>query len=472
MRSRAFRVGLTTLFVAGLAAAVLATPVAAAAGTLSVTSPRPYQVVQRGPKGTADIVVRGVARGLGTQVQARWHGGAWAAGRVAANGTFKVVLKRQPAGQATLVVRSIARPALSKSLRFVGVGDVYVIAGQSNASGRGVAYSRYENAELRAGMFGNDDRWKELLDPVDSPVKQVDTVSRDSLAWGSVWPFVAEGLAAADPVPVAFVPCPKSTTSIFRWLPDRVRPFSRATLYGSMVRRAKAAGGVRAVLFWQGEADARSLVPQQDYEEALSTLAAHVGEDLGAPLVAAQIGDYDMRYTADGINGIRLAQQDVWGRGDVVAGPVLYDIDLHGRVHFTQAYELRAAARRWTAAILAGVGRLDVPVAPRLLEASYDEWLTVGLTFDVSGGELRPGRVGGLMLRTQDGDAVAFQYAAVTGPDSVSVYLYSPVTEPLVVSLGSGRDAAGQDVPAEHSDWELPALPFVDEDVVVGGPSD
>lgn len=472
MRVRVITVGSAVLvLLAALAAAVAAGPVAAAvAGDLRVTAPHPYQVVQRGARGTADLVVKGVAHGAGPRVQAAWNGGVWVTGRVAADGSFKIVLKSRPAGQGTLVVRSATRPSITRSLRYVGVGDVYVIAGQSNASGRGTLGTRSTHPTLRAVMFGNDDRWKALADPVDSPVKQVDKVSRDSLAHGSVWPLVATGLMAADHVPVAFVPCPKSTTSIYRWLPDPVRPYSRTTLYGSMVRRARAAGRVRAVLFWQGEADARARVPQGDYEEALSDLAARVAADLRAPLVAAQIGDYDSRYTVQGINGIRLAQQDVWGRGDAVAGPVLYDIDLHGRVHFTQPSELQAAARRWTAAILAGVGGGRAPAGPRLVEAVYDDWLTVSFTFDLGGGELRPGPVGGLTLETADGDRVAFQYAVVTGPSTVSAYLFSPVTEPLVASLGSGRDAAGEQVPAESSDWALPAQPFIGVDVLSGEP--
>ena len=127
------------------------------------------------------------------------------------------------------------------------------------------AASRY-SGRVRASMFGNDDLWKALRDPVDSPARQVDRVSADPRAAGSVWPLVGAGLVAADPVPVAFVPCARATTSISRWLRDERRPYSRATLYGSMVRRVRAVGGrVRAVLFWQGEADARALVERSRY---------------------------------------------------------------------------------------------------------------------------------------------------------------------------------------------------------------
>jgi hypothetical protein len=459
---------LAGLAVAAALAALVTCPAEASAPALRVTSPQAFQVVQRGADGRADIVVRGVSRGLGGRVQARWAGGSWSTGGVSGDGSFAVRLRDCPGGQATLEVRSAARPSVSRWIPYVGVGDIFVVAGQSNASGRGWQQSRYSAPLLRAGLFGNDDRWKDLRDPVDSPAGQVDKVSLDVHAAGSVWPLVATRLVAADPVPVAFVPCARGTTSIFSWLRDARRSYSRASLYGSMMRRIRAVGGtVRAVLFWQGEADARTGLPREDYEGALSLLAAQVEQDCGAPLVAAQIGDFDMRYEAESVNRIRLAQQDVWTQGEVVPGPVLYDVDLRGRVHFTLPSELEEAARRWAAAILAGVEHLDVPSGPTLLEASYDGAGTVTLRFDCGLGALRPGAVGGLVLRTPDGEEVGFQHASVTASDTVALYQPSATLEPLTVSLGSGREAAGCAVPTEDSQWALPALPFVDVPVAM-----
>ena len=117
----------------------------------------------------------------------------------------------------------------------------------------------YTHPVLRAALFGNDDRWAELLDPVDRAAGQVDRVSADPGAGGSVWPLVATELMATEGVPVAFVPCAKIGTNIRRWTEDAAAPHARSTLYGSMLRRVRAVGGrVRAVLFWQGEVDARA----------------------------------------------------------------------------------------------------------------------------------------------------------------------------------------------------------------------
>ena len=91
-----------------------------------------------------------------------------------------------------------------------------MIAGQSNASGRSPNLFSYSSPTLRAAMFGNDDRWKDLRDPVDSAKGQVDGVSQDNCAGGSVWPDVATTLFARTGVPVAFVPCARTSTPIAR----------------------------------------------------------------------------------------------------------------------------------------------------------------------------------------------------------------------------------------------------------------
>ena len=61
-----------------------------------------------------------------------------------------------------------------------------------------------------------------------------------------------------EAVPVAFVSCAAGATPLSEWVRDSYRPWSSRTLFGSMLRRVHAVGGrVRAVLFWQGERDAR-----------------------------------------------------------------------------------------------------------------------------------------------------------------------------------------------------------------------
>ena len=445
----------------------VASAAAAPRPCLRLVSPHSYQVFQRDEQNRADIFVSGRAVGLGSDLEVRWGNEAWTPLVCAADGAFALRLGARPAGQATLRVRSALRHDIIISRPYVGVGDIYVVAGQSNASGRGTSPNWYTHPVLAAALFGNDDRWKELLDPVDGAAGQVDRVSADTQAGGSVWPLLATRLMAAEGVPVAFVPCAKGTTPIRSWVEDAAAPQSPATLYGSMLRRVRAVGGrVRAVLFWQGEADARRFTSTEEYAAALRSLAAALARDCGAPLVAAQLGDYDTpRYSGEGVDAIRLAQQQAWHAGWALPGPALYDIDLHGGVHFVTWKDQLVAARRWAAAILAGVLHRQVASAPRLTSARYDGGLTVTVRFDCSGASLRAGQVGGLVLRTAGYPAQVT--ASVTATDTVTLLLAAPVLEPLTVSLGSGREAAGQPVPVEGSPWALPAQLFVDARVVM-----
>jgi hypothetical protein len=449
-----------------IAAVVLAAALGVASGALAsparilISTPHAWQVVQRDANGRADIVVSGRCLRLRGGVRVAW-GGCRGITRCDRAGRFRIVLRDVPAGQATLWARSVRRPHVCCGLEHVGVGDIYVIAGQSNASGRSAYRFAYDSSTWSAAMFGNDYRWHELRDPVDSPAGQVDVVSRDMVAGGSVWPEVATVLLAKGRVPLAFIPCARDSTSIASWEPGLRPPGAEDTLYGSMARRIAAAGGrVRAVLWWQGERDARFRTPGAVYEERLRDLAANVWQDFQAPLVVAQIGDYSDDYPQVGVDAVRLAQQHVWGTAHIVQGPVLYDIDLHGDVHFKQREDVATAADRWAAAILQGVLHRAAGSTPRLVRAVCDGDEVV-LTADapLAGGA----DLGGFTVRT-GGVTLPIAGAFAEG-DTVHLELGASAEGTLDVSLGSGRSAAGSAVPTDTSAWRLPMLPFVDRPV-------
>ena len=446
-----------------------AAPAVAAEGgpRIAIFSPRTLQVVQRGADGSADIRVRGRASGFDGAVQARWgRRGAWTTVNPNRRGKFIVKLPAQPAGQADLTVRSALYPEIFATRAQVGVGDIYVVAGQSNASGRSPTLLTCADPSLTAMVFGNDYRWHALADPVDSPVGQIDVVSRDDAAGGSVWPLVAQDLMAAERAPVAFVPCARIGAGIRGWR----RPASGAgaayRLYGSMLRRIRAVGGrVRAVLFWQGEADAKRLTPGALYEERLLQLGRDLRRDCGAPLMVAQIGDYGPAFLDAGVDAIRLAQQRAWGRANVVAGPALYDIDLEGVVHFAAADDMEVAAHRWTAAILAGVSGRSAARSPVLSAVAWDDAREVTVTVAPGTGRLASGPAGGFTVSAA-GVPVAIESASVDTGGVVRLRLAETPASPPTVALGSGRSGAGAQVPVESSGWRLPMLPFAAQPVV------
>jgi hypothetical protein len=455
------RVGLVAILVAlatllGAASSVSARPSRGPA--IRLDSPRAHQVVQRDARGQARIVISGRCIGFDGRLRVRWSGGPWMGLRARRDGMFTARLDVIGPGQAPLEIQSRSYPSVRVIRDRVGVGDIYVIAGQSNASGRGAYLSVAEHPVFEAGLFGNDDRWRQLSDPVDDPAGQIDTVSIDWHAGGSVWPLVATELMAAEDVPVAFIPCARGNVTMERWLRDPSRPRSSRTLYGSMVRRVRAAGGrVRAVLLLQGESDARWRVSPAIYERQLRRFALQLRQDVGVRVVVGQIGDFlATRYPPDGVDGIRAAAQHACDVDtDLVRGPSLYDIDLEGGWHISEPKDQATAAHRWAAAILGGLLGYRMPAAPRLVGAVYDGATSIEVGF--RGSPLVVGPAGGFTVEA-GGEPVEVASAEVTGAATVKLFLAARPDGDLTVSLGQGRAGAGAPVPVERSLWRLPAL--------------
>jgi hypothetical protein len=425
---------------------------------IRLESPSAFRIFQRDASGHGTILVSGRCASSVGRLRVTW-GKASVLVTPSGEGRFRARLGVPAPGQATLTVAGETVPGPAATREGVGVGDIYVIAGQSNASGRGPNLRVASNPRFTACMFANDYRWKALTDPVDSPAGQLDGVSRDPWAGGSVWPLVATRLMAVEDVPVAFVPCACGNTTMRRWLRVAGRPRSRRTLYGSLVNRVRAVGGrVRAVLLLQGESDARASVPPEEYASELRRFAAQIAADVGAPIVVGQVPDFPVtRYPPDAVDAIRDVQVRAEQLGPGLRlGPSLYDIDLGGWWHIMEPDDQEVAAERWAAAVLRVTDGADVPQPPCLLVASREGARVLALRF--TGGALAPGPVGGISVEA-DGLPVAVSTAEVTGDASVRVVLAddAPPGAIMTVSIGRGRDGAGAHVPAESSSWSQPA---------------
>ena len=104
---------------------------------ITLTTPASLQVFQRSGT-TGDIAIAGTFSGGGTHdIEASFNGGAYQTIDEDASGTFSGTLASQAQGQGTVTVRFVDDPGVTATAIHVGIGDVYVLAGQSNMSGRG-----------------------------------------------------------------------------------------------------------------------------------------------------------------------------------------------------------------------------------------------------------------------------------------------------------------------------------------------
>jgi hypothetical protein len=170
----------------------------------------------------------------------------------------------------------------------------YVLAGQSNMSGRGLTddltpAERAPDPTIR--LYGNDGRWRVAAEPIDSAQGQVDAVSEDRIAAVGPGLFFARALRAAGAGPLALVPCAKGGSSIGRWKPGG----GRDTLYGSCLARAREAGGeIAGVVWYQGETDAEKTNAAPAWRRAFEALVKSLRDDLGGerlPIVLVQLAD-------------------------------------------------------------------------------------------------------------------------------------------------------------------------------------
>lgn len=157
--------------------------------------------------------------------------------------------------------------------------DVYILAGQSNMSGRGdiADLTPAERApDPRIRLYANDGRWRVATEPLDDATGQLDAVSADPRAAVGPGLFFARALDR----PVVLVPCAKGGSAIAQWRPDT----RTDTLYGSCLARARAAGGrIAGVLWYQGETDARDTAAARRWSAAFADLARAFRRDLAAP---------------------------------------------------------------------------------------------------------------------------------------------------------------------------------------------
>jgi acyl-CoA thioesterase-1 len=121
-----------------------------------------------------------------------------------------------------------------------GVGEVFVVAGQSYATNTNDERLKVADAKHRVvSLDTTTGGWREAHDPQPTP---------DGSDGGSIWPATGDLLVEALQVPVGFVNVAWGGTSSAQWLPGE-------KLHTGLIQGGHRAGHFRAVLWQQGESD-------------------------------------------------------------------------------------------------------------------------------------------------------------------------------------------------------------------------
>ena len=326
-------------------------------GVFSLYCPQAFQVVQRNGSNQGTIPIKGTLPSGTHSVEARWQGGSWTTIASSVSGDFSGSLTGLTQGEGVVEVRIVGESEIISAAP-VGVGEVLVVAGQSNSSGFAGNNQVYSDDQF-GGLFGNDYNWKWAVDPSDINTNQVDTVSSDTTASGSrgsVWMLLAALVADQTGVPVAVVPCALGGSDAETdWQPGADES-DRSTLFGSCNHRTTIVGGARVWLWWQGEQDAINGRTQAQYNTDLDTIANTLNSEQSIALMPCKlqnssgIGDAAEALINDAIG-------DAWGdNANVLTGPDFTDLNSNDSFHLTSDANMTTAAARWETALNTAFG--------------------------------------------------------------------------------------------------------------------
>ncbi|HTB85015.1 MAG TPA: sialate O-acetylesterase [Candidatus Sulfotelmatobacter sp.] len=313
---------------------------------IRLASPVDFQVVQRATAAAGKIMVAGTiqpesrtvlpldeleVRLAGKSLPGDWQPLPFDA-QVAA---FRGEVNAPAGGWYRLEVRALAHgvPVTTNAVEHVGVGEVFVIAGQSNSANYGEEKNKTVTG-LVAAFDGTN--WQLAADPEPGAGGKK----------GSFMPPFGDEMAEHFHVPIGIVAAGIGSTSVREWLPAGTRlsnlpPLTRnvvtvgagqwessGKIFESFTVRMKlpGPGGFRAVLWHQGESDAKQddntrTLAGNFYKQYLEQLIHDSRREIGwdAPWFVAQVGYHN---PADPTSpDIHAAQKAVCDDGFANLGP-------------------------------------------------------------------------------------------------------------------------------------------------------
>ncbi len=351
------------------------------------------------------------------------------------------VLQRGANGKAQVTLASgetlelpVGGPYEVGSAKNVLVGDLWILAGQSNMEGSADLVD-VETPHPWVHSFQSREEWA----PAEEPLHWLGESPRaiHHSIWGLTLP---ESIPPRDPnrnkgaglgltfakamvektgVPIGLIPAAHGGTSMQQWNPA-LRDRGGESLYGATVERFRAIGGkVAGILWYQGESDANPADAAQ-YQQRMTTLINAFRADFGQPALPfylVQLGGSVTDRALDLISGwnrVREIQRTLPQTLPNVGMVSAIDCGLDDGIHIDTA-GLKTLGERLAAVALGQ----PAPALKSVLWEADKGWLRV--SFDhVQGGLQSQGRPVGFSLRDADGRELPLIYKiALDGSDAL-----------------------------------------------------
>lgn len=373
-------------------------------------------------------------------------------------------------GPYSLEVR-LAASAASAVVKDIFVGDLWILAGQSNMEGVGDLVD-VEPSDEHIRSFDMTDRWGVAAEPLHRLVDAADRVHwrKDAsgqpvkLAGQELEEFVTKrtkGAGLALPfakilfqrtgVPVGLVPCAHGGTSMDQWSPS-LKDKQGDSLYGGTLRRFIAVGGrVKGILWYQGESDA-SPKAAPEYPAKMEKLIASFRQDFSdpdLPFYYVQIGRHVSYSNQNEWNAVQEAERKLESLIPKVGMVPAADLSLDDGIHVSTP-DLKRLGRR-----LADLVTHDLfpevtkyrsyRRGPRPVSAKREGDVIKVHFAEVNGKLVTDGRLNGFAVHGADGNPLPLVFKQHIDPnDRSAVVLHigrnTKLPEGANVRYGAGRD--------------------------------
>lgn len=377
------------------------------AGVTIEEGPCDFQIIQQ-EEGKADIALSGtyakrdIPAGVKVQVVARivledtgepvtaWQEAALRE-EVEASGRWSVILGNVPAGGLYRIETMLSSAEFAMDgvitrgdmIHHLGVGDIYLIAGQSNASGRGKDPVS-DPPELGVHMYRNSGSWTLAAHPLNDTTRSAYPAHLEyHNPSHSPYLSFAKHLKRELGYPIGLVQSALGGMPLRFWDTDE-----NGELYRNMIQIARdAAGGhIRGVLWYQGCTDALE-GRSHDYLERFLTMVERTRAELGIPrlpFLTVQLNrctrssdpELDRHWGL-----IREAQRQAAIAADGVYAVPASDCMLYDLIHNSAAANMMLGERMARLALseLYGCGRSGL--APDIERAAWLDEVTIELSF-------------------------------------------------------------------------------------------
>ncbi len=440
----------------------------ATVGVTVTKGPADWQIIQRAEDGTGTIELEGTAAipekefTVETRI-VNENTGAPATSAldwqpaVADGNTFRARISGIPAGGLYRLETRAHRAgnwcARGDFVHHLGVGDIYIIAGQSNASGtaRGVID---DGPEPGVHLYSQDERWRLATHPLEDSTHTRHPITIHGGFHGhSPWLHFGKMIRHATGIPVGLIPTALGGSPLCRWV-KRAGSDAPQDLYENMLdMTGKATDGkmsVAGVLWYQGESDVADAT-RKTYAEDFARFVANVRRECGSaelPFITVQLGRYVVECPDQAVlervwTAMRQVQREIARTVPGVYVVPALDVPLSDPIHNSAAGNVTIGERCAFMALEKIYGKPLQAAHPEPAGIVFVEGRArILITFRNCSGNLFPGGPLGDFSVEDGGGRVPVREAAILGRDRVQLTLERPAKGATIVHGAYGLNPA------------------------------